>query len=270
MRRVPRCCAACTVSSRASSSNDAGTVSTIGCCSRRQRAPVSAPNRGSRRRAGARGGAPTPRPATAARAFVCPPGQERSRAIDRRVRQPRLGRRDLPRGNERSVVAREDCRRRRPACRSRAGASGRLARSGSASESRGTTAASAARAISPAAASCGTSKMRIGPRAPVHASAELVVPRSIPTSRLPRRGSVGVALTDVQLELPALAVRSRATHQSSSVPTSVTRLSSVTGTAAPSLAVDLQRHVERSSALRGRRPSPRSATRPDRSCGRSS
>ena len=42
--------------------------------------------------------------------------------------------------------------------------------------------------------------------------------------------SVGVALTDVQLELPALAAARGATHHSSSVPTSVTRLSSVTGT----------------------------------------
>ena len=44
----------------------------------------------------------------------------------------------------------------------------------------------------------------MAPRGSAQASAELVVPRSMPTTTRGRRGASGLALPDVQLELPAL------------------------------------------------------------------
>ena len=64
--------------------------------------------------------------------------------------------------------------------------------------------------------------------------AELVVPRSMPIEPPWSRRRSGLALPDVQLQLPALRRRRATTHQSSSVPISVTRLSSVTGTTSTS------------------------------------
>ncbi len=105
----------------------------------------------------------------------------------------------------------------------------------------------------------GLSKMRIGPRD--RGPCERRVGRPEIDADEPRPGrDQSVSGSRMFSSSFQRWLRSRATHQSSSVPTSVIRLSSVTGTAAPSLAVDLQRHVERSSALRGRRPSPRSTT----------
>ena len=78
------------------------------------------------------------------------------------------------------------------------------------------------------------------------------------TARCSRRRS-GLTLPDVQLELPPLRLPSRDTHQSSSVPISVTRLSSVTGSTTSCCPVDVQHRRRADSVLPGRRPSPRSS-----------
>src|SRR5688500_6926220 len=59
----------------------------------------------------------------------------------------------------------------------------------------------AARPISPRAISCGTSKISTWPRLPTQASAEFVVPRSMPIAS---GASVVIAFPDIQLEFPAL------------------------------------------------------------------
>src|SRR4051812_16171012 len=84
--------------------------------------------------------------------------------------------------------------------------------------------------------------MRIGPRDRVHATAEFVVPRSMPTSRFPG-GSVCVRVTDVQLELPALAAIARNTPELDRADFGHLALEGHRDSGAV-LAVDLQRHVQ--------------------------
>ena len=95
--------AASSVSSRATSSNDAGTVSTTSC---------AASGSGSARVPGVaqvrRGRAPTPRPArSCATSSAAAPRQDRGRAIDAAVAEPRLRRRDEPARHARALLARE-------------------------------------------------------------------------------------------------------------------------------------------------------------------
>ena len=102
------------------------------------------------------------------------------------------------------------------------------------------------------------------------ATAELVVPRSMPI----RNGVVGMsrgsALADVQLQLPPCSP-SLSLHQSSSVPISVTRLSSVTGMTPSSADAagsgGVERHLERAELLEVVAPVLDDASRADRSCG---
>ena len=90
--------------------------------------------------------------------------------------------------------------------------------------------------------------MVIAPRASADASAELVVPRSMPTMSGGGAGCQGsrsrMFSSSFQRSLPP-----RATHHNSSVPISVTRLSSVTGNAHVVLARNRQRHFQRAQLL---------------------
>ena len=150
---------------------------------------------------------------------------------------------------------------RRDACR--------IARSAS-PESRGTTAASGAGPISP-----GADELRHvedadrAARVASTASAEFVVPRSIPTRRRWRWLS-RLALTDVQLELPALRPSRRHAPELHAC-----RFRSRGSRASPGrrralAAVHLQRHVERAQLLEIVARSPRPSRRRDRSCAPSS
>ena len=169
-----------------------------------------------------------------ARAFLCSPGQQRSRAIHRRVRQPGLGRRDLPcRGRALPGLGRR-LRRRPLACRSRAGASVRLLVVPARSESRGTREASAdARNLA------GRCKLRhVEDADRTAATGSMRAPSSSSRDRCRRAASrERISLCRGSRMFSSSFqrwLRSRATHHSSIVPTSVILLSRVTGTVAPS------------------------------------
>ena len=172
-----------TVSSRASSSNDAGTVSTTVCCSSRAASSVRARARGSRRRAGARAAAPRPRPATARGRLGCPTAA--APPCDRRADWTSQDLADAicRAGHQRALVAREhagdDVRRPGPTAGATAPAVA-LRLLGEVEEGRQRAVRARSRRRRRAAAS---SKMRMAPRASAQASAELVVPRSMPTMK---------------------------------------------------------------------------------------
>ena len=150
-----------------------------------ERAPGA---RGARRRPGGAGTAPTPRPARCAAdlgAALSPHGRIGARRSTRGWHSHDLAERDQAARHLRALRARElaDDRgraRRRPRQRAARRPAARARRRG-----RGTTAASGAAATSPGATSCGISSTTMradAARGSTWASAELVVPRSMPTT----------------------------------------------------------------------------------------
>ena len=267
--RESRRCAALTVSSRASSSNEAGTVSTIGCRSKPPFSSVRAKSwfHASRRCASTRADASTGD--SRGRSIVAP-RQQRGRAIDARIREPRFRRRDLPRRHQRAV----DRARSTPTTHLGAASQGSRDSAGVAfglvGEIEERRQRRAARRLHPGRPAEERRTRRPGRAAAAHASAELVVPRSMPMTACGDGVRVRAHAPGCSAPASSDAMPSRATHQSSSVPISVTRLSSVTGTVTSLRPVIRQRDLERAQLLEIVAPVLDHRARRIASCGSSS